>query len=72
MLPWAFPGSIVVKNPANAGDTRDVGLILGSGRSLEHEMNTLATYASTLAWKFSWTEETGGLQSMRSQRVGHD
>ena len=29
-----FPGGTVVKNtPANAGDTRDAGLILGSGRS---------------------------------------
>ena len=28
-----FPGGSVVKNPANAGDTRDAGLIPGSGRS---------------------------------------
>ena len=33
---WAFPGGSVVKNPpTNAGDTREVGLIPGSGRSLE-------------------------------------
>jgi len=25
-----------------------------------------------LAWRIPWTEETGGLQSMGSQRVGHD
>ena len=31
---WDFPGSVVVKNPpANAEDSRDVGLISGSGRS---------------------------------------
>ena len=36
---------------------------------LEKEM---ATYSSTLAWKIPWTEEPGRLQSMRSQRVGHD
>ena len=37
---------------------------------LEKEM---ATHSSILAWKISWTEEPGGLQSMRlSQRVGHD
>ena len=27
---------------------------------------------SILAWKTPWTEEPGGLQSMESQRVGHD
>ena len=32
----------------------------------------MATHSSTLAWKIPWTEEPGGLQSLRSQRVGHD
>ena len=32
----------------------------------------LATHSSILAWRISWTEEPGGLQSMGSQRVGHD
>ena len=32
----------------------------------------MATHSSTLAWKVPWTEEPGGLQSMGSQRVGHD
>ena len=33
----------------------------------------MATHSSILAWKISWTEEPGGvLQSMGSQRVGHD
>ena len=32
----------------------------------------MATHSSILAWKISWTEEPGGLQFMRSQRVGHD
>ena len=31
-----------------------------------------ATHSSTLAWKIPWMEEPGGLQSMGSQRVGHD
>ena len=30
------------------------------------------THSSILAWRISWTEEPGGLQSMGSQRVGHD
>ena len=37
--------------------------------AVEKEM---AIDSSILAWKISWTEEPGGLQSMESQRVGHD
>ena len=37
--------------------------------TLEKEM---ATHSSILAWKISWTEEPGRLQSMGSLRVGHD
>ena len=32
----------------------------------------MATHSSTLAWKISWTEEPGGLQSKGSLRVGQD
>ena len=32
----------------------------------------MAPHSSTLAWKISWTEEPGGLQSIGSLRVGHD
>ena len=32
----------------------------------------MATRSSILAWRIPWTEERGGLQSMGSQRVGHD
>ena len=42
---------------------------LGWKDPLEKEM---APYSSILAWKIPWTEESGGLQSMGSQRVGHD
>ena len=31
-----------------------------------------ATHSSILAWRIPWTEESGGLQSMGSQRTGHD
>ena len=37
--------------------------------SLEEGM---VTHSSILAWRIPWTEEPGGLQSMGSQRVGHD
>ena len=36
---------------------------------LEKEMEI---HSSTIAWKIPWTEEPGRLQSMGSQRVGHD
>ena len=32
----------------------------------------MAIHSSTIAWKIPWTEEPGRLQSMGSQRVGHD
>ena len=32
----------------------------------------MATHSSTLAWKIPWTEKPGRLQSMGSQRVGHN
>ena len=42
---------------------------LGREDPLEEGM---ATHSSILAWRIPWTEEPGGLQSMGSQRVGHD
>ena len=41
---------------------------LGREDPLEKEM---ATHSSTLAWRIPWREESGRLQSMGSQRVGH-
>ena len=59
----SFPGGSDGKAPVyNAGD-------LGWEDPLEKEM---AIHSSTIAWKIPWTEEPGGLQSMGSQRVGHD
>ena len=42
---------------------------LGREDPLEKEM---AIYSSTIAWKIPWTEEPDRLQSVGSQRVGHD
>ena len=42
---------------------------LGREDPLEKEM---ATHSNILAWRIPWTEEPGGLQSIGSQRVGHD
>jgi len=58
-----FPGGSDGKASAyNAGD-------LGQDDPLEKEM---ATHSSTHAWKIPWMEKPGGLQSVGSQRVGHD
>ena len=60
----------LVKNPpAKAGDARDLGSIPGLGGS-PGEGN--GNHSSILAWKIPQTEEPGGLQSMKSQRVGQD
>ena len=42
---------------------------LGQDDPLEKGMTN---YSSILVWRIPWTEEPGGLQSMESQRVGHD
>ena len=42
---------------------------LGRDNPLEGGM---ATHFSILAWRIPWTEEPGGLQSIRSQGVGHN
>ena len=64
-LRMGFPGSAMVKNsPANAGDARDAGLILGQEDLMEKEMET---HSSILDWKIPRTEEPGQLQSMGSQ-----
>ena len=62
--------ALVVKNPsARAGDLRDTCAVPGREDPLEEGM---ARHAGILAWRIAWTEEPGGLQSMESQRVGHD
>ena len=54
---------------ASAYNAGDPGSIHGQEDLLEKEM---ATHSSTLAWKIPWMEEPGRLQSMGSQRAGHD
>ena len=62
-----LPGGSGGEAPArNAGDP---GSVPGSGSS-PGEGN--APHSSILAWRIPWMEEPGGLQSMGSQRVGHD
>ena len=56
-----------IKNPPAMWETWVLSLSLEE--SLEKEM---ATQSNILAWRIPWTEEPGRLQSMTSQRVGHD
>ena len=56
-------------NKESACNAVDAASIPGSGKFMEKGM---ATHPSTLAWRIPWTEEPGGLQSTRSQRVRHD
>ena len=61
-LYWASQVALEVKNPpANAGDIKTCVQFLCREDPLEEEM---ATHSSILAWRTSWTEEPGGLQSL--------
>ena len=61
---------LVIKNlPANSGDIEMQVQSLGQEYPLEKGM---ATHSSILAWRISWIEEPAGLQSVGSQRVGHN
>ena len=57
----------MVKNPPAMQEIRVQPL--SQEDPLEKE---IATHSSTPAWKIPWTEEPGGLQTMGSQRVGHN
>ena len=62
--------ALVVKNlPADSRDTETWVRSLGREDALEEEM---LTHSRVLAWRVPWTGEPGELQSMGSQRVGHD
>ena len=62
-----FPGGSLGKASATMWETGVRSL--GQEDALEKEM---ATHSSTLAWKIPWTEMPVRLQSVGSQRVGHD
>ena len=64
---WGFPGGSVVKNPPAMQEIQVQSL--DQEDPLEKEK---AIHFSILDWEIPWTVEPGGLQSMTSQRVGHD
>ena len=59
--------ALLVKNPPAMQETQVPSL--GGEDPMEKGM---ATHSSIIAWKIPWTEEPGGLQSMGSQRSGHN
>ena len=60
----------MVKNPPAMEEIQETQVrSLGQGDTLEKGM---VIHSRILAWRIQWTEESGGLQSMRSQRVRHD
>ena len=65
-----FPSGSEVKNPPEMQDMQETWV-----RSLSREDSLekkIATHSNILAQEIPWTEEPGGLQYMRSQRVRHD
>ena len=66
-----FPGGSVVKNPPTVQEPQETRVqSLGQKDSLE---KGVATHSCILlAWRTPWAEEPGGLQSLGSQRAGHD
>ena len=68
---WASPsGASGKESTCLCGKPKSRGFDPWAGKiPLEEGM---ASHSSLLAWRIPWTEEPGGLQSMGSQRVGHD
>ena len=62
-FPGGSDGQMSVYNVGDPGSIPGLGRAPGEGNGL---------HSSTIAWKIPWTEEPGRLQSMGSQRVGHD
>ena len=70
MYPKCFPGSTSGKEPTCQCRRYETLIqFLGQEDSLEERM---ATYSSILARRIPWTEESDGLQSIRSQRVAYN
>ena len=67
LLLGGVPGGSTIKPLSTMRETWVQSL--GWEDPLEKEM---ATHSRTIAWRIPWTEEPGRLQSMGSQRVGHD
>ena len=67
MVDLGIPGGSGGRESACNGDPGSI--FLGQEDPMEKEM---ATHSSILTWRIPWTEKPGGLQSMGSQKDGHD
>ena len=67
---WAFRASLAAQRVKNLLETQETWVqSLGQEDLLEEVM---VIHSSIHVWRIPWTEESGRLQSMRSQRLGHD
>ena len=67
---WGFPGDSAVKNLPVMQKMQETQV-----QSLDGEdplKKGMATLSSIFAWRILWTEDPGRLQSIGSQRVGHN
>ena len=65
-----LPGNSEVYNPPAIQEPQEMWVqFLGQEDPLEE---VIAPHSNILAWRTPWTEESGGLQSMGRQKVGHD
>ena len=68
--PMCFLGGSVVKNPPEMQELQKTWVQSLSWEDLLDK--GMAAHSSILAWRIPWTEEPSGLQSIRSQKVGHN
>ena len=59
-----------VKNPLEMLETQETQVLSLGWKDPPEE--GMATHCSVLAWEIPWIKEPGGLQTIGSQRVGHD
>ena len=83
LFSFSFMGSNLLLHELQCNELHGAGCVhsrnipyyleaLPPSKDLENHQKAMAPHSSTLAWKIPWTEEPGGLQSMRLLRVGHD
>ena len=68
LCPWVYPSKNSLLSELSAMQETWVRS-LGQEDALEEDM---ATYSSILVWRIPWTKDPGGLQSLGSQRAGHE
>ena len=68
---WSWVGAETEQTNLSGHLSTSGKIRIGTVYGIKSEKAT-APHSSTLAWKIPWMEEPGGLQSMGSQRVGHD